>query len=55
MSDQHHALFKKMVHKPHVSRPHCGNIKRFIKSHLILCLALLALVPGVLRSFFISP
>lgn len=32
MSDQRHALFKKMVHQPRASRPSCGNIKRFIKS-----------------------
>lgn len=50
MSDQRHALFKKMVHQPWVSRPSCGNIKRFIKSRLIFSTASSTLVMGVVGS-----
>lgn len=51
MSDQHHALFKKMVHWPHVSRLSYGNINWFIKTSLIFCITSLSLVTEVLRSF----
>lgn len=50
MSDQRHALFKKMVHRPRASRPSCGNIKRFIKSRLFFSIASSTLVTEVLRS-----
>lgn len=50
MSDQHHALFKKMVHQPHVSRLSCGNIKIFIKPCLVFSITSLSLVTKVLRS-----
>lgn len=51
MSDQRHALFKKMVHQPRVSRPSCGNIKRFIKFRLVFSIVSSTLVMGLVRSF----